>query len=78
MLPTAQLRRSAGHFRRATPRRAWPFLPLAVTALIGNTAGLKLSAKMGNRFVILPGMLVMVACVALLTTVSADSASPSR
>ncbi|MGW0880614.1 MFS transporter [Streptomyces sp. NPDC002671] len=49
------------------------FLPLAVTALIGNTAGVKLAAKIGNRFVILSGMLVMVACFALLTTVDAGS-----
>ncbi|MEU5597420.1 MFS transporter [Streptomyces sp. NPDC020298] len=49
------------------------FLPLAVTALIGNTGGVKLAAKIGNRFVILTGMLVMVACFALLTTVDAGS-----
>ncbi|MEU6550171.1 MFS transporter [Streptomyces sp. NPDC046915] len=49
------------------------FLPLAVTALIGNTGGVKLAARIGNRFVILAGMLVMVACFALLTTVDADS-----
>ncbi|MBT2418641.1 MFS transporter [Streptomyces sp. ISL-22] len=49
------------------------FLPLAVTALLGNGVGVKLAAKYGNRWVILAGMLVMVACFALLTTVSADS-----
>ncbi|WP_328748814.1 MFS transporter [Streptomyces sp. NBC_00285] len=49
------------------------FLPLAVTALIGNGIGVKIAAKYGNRWVILAGMLVMVTCFALLTTVSADS-----
>ncbi|MFI0810271.1 MFS transporter [Streptomyces echinatus] len=49
------------------------FLPLAVTALTGNGVGIKLAARIGNRFVILAGMLVMVACFALLTTVGADS-----
>ncbi|MEU6351239.1 MFS transporter [Streptomyces sp. NPDC047072] len=49
------------------------FLPLAVTALLGNGVGVKLAASYGNRWVILAGMLVMVACFALLTTVSADS-----
>ncbi|MEV1065432.1 MFS transporter [Streptomyces sp. NPDC050263] len=49
------------------------FLPLAVAALIGNGVGVKLAEKIGNRFVILAGMLVMVACFALLTTVDADS-----
>ncbi|MFB6642850.1 MFS transporter [Streptomyces chartreusis] len=49
------------------------FLPLAITALLGNGVGVKLAAKYGNRWVILAGMLVMVACFALLTTVSADS-----
>lgn len=49
------------------------FLPLAVTAIIGNTAGVKLAAKIGNRFVILTGMLIMVACFALLATVDAGS-----
>ncbi|MFF5011969.1 MFS transporter [Streptomyces sp. NPDC001165] len=49
------------------------FLPLAVTAIIGNTAGVKLAAKIGNRFVILTGMLIMVACFVLLTTVDAGS-----
>ncbi|OIJ98924.1 MFS transporter [Streptomyces colonosanans] len=54
-------------------RAGLAFLPLAVTALIGNGVGVKLAAKIGNRFVILTGMLVMVACFALLTTVKADS-----
>ncbi|MCF3129505.1 MFS transporter [Streptomyces olivochromogenes] len=49
------------------------FLPLAVTALIGNTVGVKLAALIGNRFVILSGMLTMVGCFALLTTVGADT-----
>jgi predicted MFS family arabinose efflux permease len=49
------------------------FLPLAVAALLGNGVGVKLAAKYGNRWVILVGMLVMVACFALLTTVSVDS-----
>ncbi|WP_128433960.1 MFS transporter [Streptomyces cyaneus] len=49
------------------------FLPLAVTALLGNGVGVKLAAKYGNRWVILAGMLVMVACFTLLATVSADS-----
>ncbi|RZU25019.1 MFS transporter [Streptomyces sp. BK239] len=48
------------------------FLPLAVTALIGNGGGVKLAAKIGDRFVILAGMLVMAASFALLTTVEAD------
>ncbi|MFJ9018878.1 MFS transporter [Streptomyces sp. NPDC102259] len=49
------------------------FLPLAVAALIGNGMGVKAAEKIGNRFVILSGMLVMTACFALLTTVDADS-----
>ncbi|MEV0179179.1 MFS transporter [Streptomyces sp. NPDC050625] len=49
------------------------FLPLAVTAIVGNAAGVKLAAKIGNRLVILTGMLIMVACFALLTTVDAGS-----
>ena len=35
--------------------------------------GVKLAGRYGNRWVILAGMLVMVACFALLATVSADS-----
>jgi EmrB/QacA subfamily drug resistance transporter len=49
------------------------FLPLAVTAIVGNAGGVKLAAKIGNRLVILTGMLIMVACFALLTTVDAGS-----
>ncbi|MDH6625224.1 EmrB/QacA subfamily drug resistance transporter [Streptomyces sp. LBL] len=49
------------------------FLPLAVAALLGNGVGVKLAAVHGNRYVILAGMLVMVACFTLLTTVDADS-----
>ncbi|MFE2098257.1 MULTISPECIES: MFS transporter [unclassified Streptomyces] len=49
------------------------FLPLAVTAIVGNTVGVKVAAKIGNRLVILTGMLIMVACFALLTTVDAGS-----
>ncbi|MFD9390570.1 MFS transporter [Streptomyces sp. NPDC060000] len=54
-------------------RAGLAFLPLAVAALIGNGMGVKLAEKIGNRFVILSGMLVMTACFALLTTVDADS-----
>ncbi|MFF5492498.1 MFS transporter [Streptomyces aquilus] len=49
------------------------FLPLAIAALVGNGLGVKLAARIGNRYVILAGMLVMVACFALLTTVDAAS-----
>ncbi|MET8976006.1 MFS transporter [Streptomyces sp. NPDC004539] len=49
------------------------FLPLAIAALAGNGAGVKLAARFGNRPVIFAGMLVMVACFALLTTVDAGS-----
>ncbi|MCX4761971.1 MFS transporter [Streptomyces sp. NBC_01275] len=49
------------------------FLPLAIAALIGNGVGVKLAARIGNRLLILSGMLVMVACFGLLTTVDADS-----
>ncbi|MEV6213034.1 MFS transporter [Kitasatospora sp. NPDC051914] len=49
------------------------FVPLAITALIGNGAGAKLAAKIGNRLLVLAGMLVMAASFALLTTVSADT-----
>ncbi|MFM9612200.1 MFS transporter [Streptomyces niveiscabiei] len=49
------------------------FLPLAVAALAGNGVGVKLSARFGNRGVIFAGMLVMVACFALMATVGADS-----
>lgn len=54
-------------------RAGLAFLPLAVAALVGNGVGVKLAARIGNRFVILAGMLVMVACFALLTTVDAGS-----
>jgi EmrB/QacA subfamily drug resistance transporter len=49
------------------------FVPLAVTALIGNAAGVKLAAKTGNRFLVLAGMLVMASAFGLLTTVSAGT-----
>ncbi|MBZ9639878.1 MFS transporter [Streptomyces sp. PSKA30] len=49
------------------------FLPMAVAALLGNGSGVKLAEKIGNRYVILSGMLVMAASFGLLTTVSADS-----
>ncbi|MGP4085343.1 MFS transporter [Streptomyces sp. KR55] len=41
--------------------------------LIGNGSGVKLAEKIGNRYVILSGMLVMAASFGLLSTVSADS-----
>ncbi|GEB62224.1 MFS transporter [Streptomyces gardneri] len=49
------------------------FVPLAVAALIGNGAGAGLAAKVGNRVLILVGMLVMAGSFALLTTVDAAS-----
>lgn len=49
------------------------FVPLAVAALIGNGAGAGLAAKIGNRVLILVGMLVMAGSFALLTTVDAHS-----
>lgn len=49
------------------------FVPLAVTALVGNTAGAQLAAKIGNRWLIVAGMLTMAASFALLTTVTASS-----
>lgn len=49
------------------------FVPLAVAALIGNGAGAGLAAKVGNRVLVLAGMLVMAAFFALLTTVDAAS-----
>jgi hypothetical protein len=54
------------------------FVPLAVTALAGNTTDAKVAAKIGNRFLVLARMLVMASSFALLVTVSADRASPSR
>ncbi|WP_405727390.1 MFS transporter [Streptomyces sp. NBC_01537] len=49
------------------------FVPLAVAALAGNFAGAGLAAKLGNRLLVLAGMLVMAASFALLTTVSAGT-----
>jgi EmrB/QacA subfamily drug resistance transporter len=49
------------------------FLPLAVAALVGNGLGMKLSARTGNRPLVLTGMLVMAASFALLTTVSVNT-----
>ncbi|OAR23569.1 MFS transporter [Streptomyces sp. ERV7] len=49
------------------------FVPLAVTALVGNTAGAQLAARIGNRWLIVAGMLVMASSFALLTTVTASS-----
>lgn len=49
------------------------FVPLAVTALIGNTAGAQLAARFGNRWLIVAGMLTMSSSFALLTTVTATS-----
>ncbi|GAA5004728.1 hypothetical protein GCM10025734_43280 [Kitasatospora paranensis] len=49
------------------------FVPLAVAALIGNSGGAALAARMGNRLLILTGMLVMASSFALLATVSATT-----
>jgi MFS family permease len=49
------------------------FVPLAVTALVGNAAGAKFTARYGHRYLILAGMLVMASSFALLTTVTADT-----
>ncbi|MEZ0064439.1 EmrB/QacA subfamily drug resistance transporter [Streptacidiphilus sp. MAP12-20] len=49
------------------------FVPLAVAALVGNGFGAQLAAKIGNRLLVLVGMLVMASSFALLTTVSADT-----
>ena len=49
------------------------FVPLAVGALTGNVAGVKLGAKTGPRFLVPGGMLVMAASFGLLTVVSADT-----
>ena len=49
------------------------FVPLAVGALIGNTAGVRAGPKLGNRYLVLGGMLVMSASFWLLTTVSAST-----
>ncbi|MEU9077275.1 MFS transporter [Kitasatospora sp. NPDC048538] len=48
------------------------FVPLAVAALLGNGVGAKLAATIGNRLLILAGMLVMASSFLLLTTVTAD------
>jgi MFS family permease len=50
------------------------FTPLAVAALVGNSLGAALAAKIGNRLLMLSGMLSMAAAFGLLATVSADSA----
>jgi MFS family permease len=49
------------------------FVPLAVAALAGNTIGATAATRLGNRPVILTGMLVMAASFGLLTTVSPDT-----
>jgi EmrB/QacA subfamily drug resistance transporter len=49
------------------------FVPLAVCALAGNTAGVKIGQKTGNRTLVLGGMLVMAAAFGLLTKVTATS-----
>ncbi|SNT43821.1 drug resistance transporter, EmrB/QacA subfamily [Asanoa hainanensis] len=49
------------------------FVPLAVAALAGNGAGVKLVAAIGERFVMLVGMVVMAGSFVLLTTVSATT-----
>ncbi|SHN03946.1 MFS transporter [Cryptosporangium aurantiacum] len=54
-------------------KAGFAFVPLAVAALIGNAAGAGLAAKVGNRLLVLVGMLAMSASFALLATVSADS-----
>jgi EmrB/QacA subfamily drug resistance transporter len=49
------------------------FVPLAIGALAGNTVGVKLAAMIGNRFLVLTGMLVMASSFALLATVSVST-----
>ncbi|GIF69510.1 MFS transporter [Asanoa ishikariensis] len=49
------------------------FVPLAVAALAGNGVGVKLVATIGERYVMLIGMVVMAGSFGLLTTVSATS-----
>jgi EmrB/QacA subfamily drug resistance transporter len=49
------------------------FVPLAIAALAGNGAGVKLVARIGERYVMLIGMVVMAGSFLLLTTVSASS-----
>jgi predicted MFS family arabinose efflux permease len=46
------------------------FTPVAVTAMIGNGAGAKLTARIGPRVPMLAGMAVMAGSFALLTMVS--------
>ncbi|MER5635853.1 MFS transporter [Kitasatospora sp. NPDC002227] len=48
------------------------FVPLAVAALIGNSAGAALNPRFGHRYLVLGGMLVMSASFGLLTTVPVD------
>ncbi|MEH0544222.1 MFS transporter [Streptomyces sp. B21-105] len=54
-------------------RAGLAFLPFALAALAGNGAGMHLAGRIGNRFVVLAGMVVMAASFALLATVGADS-----
>ncbi|MFD0273830.1 MFS transporter [Kitasatospora sp. NPDC127111] len=49
------------------------FVPLAVAALIGNGAGAGLTAKIGNRPLVLVGMALMAGAFALLSTVDAET-----
>ncbi|MCX4747246.1 MFS transporter [Kitasatospora sp. NBC_01287] len=49
------------------------FVPLAVAALVGNFSGAALAAKIGNRLLVLGGMLVMAASFALLSTVTVST-----
>ncbi|MFI5528945.1 MFS transporter [Kitasatospora sp. NPDC051853] len=49
------------------------FVPLAVAALIGNGAGAGLAPKLGNRPLVVAGLLVMASSFFLFTTVDADS-----
>jgi hypothetical protein len=48
-------------------------VPLAVTAIVGNIAGARMSAKTGPRVPVLAGTLVMASSLALLTTVSSGT-----
>ena len=50
------------------------FAPLAVAALVGNSLGAACAKKIGNRLLMLTGMLVMAGAFGLLATVSADTA----
>lgn len=49
------------------------FTPLAVAALVGNSAGAKFTAKVGVKALMVAGMVVMAGSFALLSTVSADT-----